>query len=643
MNADYALLLNTVLAERGCTDASLQRTAETVPLVYRTLAEHNFYLLHLVSVVKALLHEEDAAFAHMARLQAQRHTSPTADAAAVTTTSSTLSPHIAVAAVVPPLAPSDSLDMQLTIVGGGTCCELMLRLICGCGRTGGGGVAATSTAVRAPLVHPSHITVVTRQPERLMAFAEMGVHCLARHHGRRAAAQSDVVVLACPPAQLKEVTRDLFAVAADAATEVATSTAATAAATTGTADAPLLQPNTVLISCMAGVPVRKVAQSFQHFPLRLTYTPSLHTFGACVPFAATAPPPPPVASPPLQPYGSFPLGRFSDRGSGSSSRGGGGGGGSSTASSSSSTVYSPTRQPPPLPTAAEAAASAAVDGAVSSQHASLEEAGACFTTATAMYRSARIAEMRSSTSFLRPAVLQRAAEGAKAAAAAREAALSRGQPPPVSLFAGGGATYPPAAAPPRLTDFTAGRHPSTSPTLDEYLDLWQTLQAYVRATFAKEATTTASRSRGRGRAGDGYGGLVSVVVPHTSAKHHRMSDPGEVEAELLPALVLLPAAQTRALWDAWWGNTRRGGHAGGGEMAADVATAVAAAAAAASRGGGDAAPATTAPTPASTSSPLSAALTAVTGAWLCRVYANVGALKEDLDEQFNTVVSARTR
>ncbi|TPP53415.1 NADP oxidoreductase coenzyme F420-dependent family protein [Leishmania donovani] len=578
MYTDCALLLNTVLSESGCTDASLQDTAETVPLVYRTLAEHSYCLLYAVSVAKALLHEDDAAFAHLARAQAQRQKT-------AAETLSTPAPPVPFAfpSPIPPLAPSDSLDMHLTIIGGGTCCELMLRLICGHGCAGGGRGAGIfcGTTTRDPLVHPSHITVITRQPERLARYADLGVHCLARHHGRQAVERSDVVVLTCPPAQLQEVARDLFT---SASMETATSagpsqnkvaaTASSPSLPSSGAATPLLRSNAVLLFCMAGVPVRKVAQAFQHSSLDLIFTPSLHTLSTHFPCAAPS----------------------ND--------------GDEPSTTACCSVYSPTKGPP-LP-AQIPKTSQECDKSLE-EH-SIEEAGQCFTAAMAAYRSARLFEMHSSTSFLRPAVLQQAAKSAATgAAAAREATCSRVPPLP------GGTSYPAAAAPPRLTDFTAGRHPSTCPTLAEYLDLWRVVKAYVKATFAEEALKLARargsagggsrRRRGNVGTGDSYGGLVSVVLPDTTSKRHCKSEPGEVEAELLPALILLPAAQTKVLWDAWWGNSGRGGLL--------------------SRS--DAAP------------PLPPSVTDVTGMWLCRVYTSAASLKASLDDQFRHLLGACTR
>ncbi|CAJ1019876.1 NADP oxidoreductase coenzyme F420-dependent, putative [Leishmania lindenbergi] len=573
MNTDYALLLNTVLSESGCADASLQHTAETVPLVYRTLAEHNYYLLYVVSVVKALLHEDDAAFAHLARAQAQRQQ---AGAETMSTPAQPqLSPDVTIgsSSTLPPLVPSDRLDMQLTIIGGGTHCELMLRLICGCGGDTG---IFSSPATRDPLVHPSHITVITRQPERLAPYAELGVHCLARHHGRHAVAQSDVVVLACPPAQLQEVVRDLFA---SAATETTTSAGLTKNRAAVTASLPslpntaaaihLLRPNTVLLSCMAGVPARRVTQAFQHSHVDLTFIPSLHTFGAHAPSTA------PLCDSDNEP--------------------------STTASSSACSLP----KGPPLPIDAATTPEKCNEGLNAR---SLEEAGRCFTVAMAAYRRARIVEMRSSSSFLRPAVLQQAATSAAAEAATlwREPQLP------------GGRLNLPGAAPPRLADFTAGRHPSTWPTLVEYVDLWRVLKAYVQATFAEEAMKLACgrgggggcpRRRSNTGIGGSYGGLVSVVLPRAASKHHRMSEPGEVEGELLPALVLLPAAQSRVLWDAWWGNSGHSALTAGGDAALSLPPSV----------------------------------TDVTGAWLSRVYTSAAALKASLDDQFGHVLGFHTR
>ncbi|KAG5505185.1 hypothetical protein JIQ42_04373 [Leishmania sp. Namibia] len=577
MNTDYALLLNTVLSESGCADASLQHTVETTPLVYRALAEHSYYLIYVVSVVKALLHKDDAAFAHLAREQAQR---PQATAGTLSTPVPPQHPprtSIVSPSDIPPPAPSDSLDMQLTIIGGGTCCELMLRLICGRGPVGGGGDAGifSSSATRDPLVHPSHITVVTRQPDSLAPYAELGVHCLTRHHSRRAVAHSDVVMLACSPAHLNEVARDLFA---STAMETATSAASSEKKVAPTAPLPslpltaaampVLQQNAILLFCTAGVPKRKVAQAFRHSSLNLTFMPLLHTFGAHTRCTA------PVCD--------------SDN----------------TPSETAADALSTLRMASPL-SADIRKTPEYFDGSLEKN--SLEEAAQRFTNAMAAYRSSRICEMHSSTSFLRPAVLEHvAASAAAGAATAREAALWRAPRLP------GDSSCLTGTVPPRLVDFTAGRHPSTCPTLAEYLDLWSVLKAYVRATFAEESRKLARACGGAvggPRQRRTYGGLVTLVLPDTASGHQRMPEPGEVEGDLLPALVLLPTAQTRVLWDAWWGNNRCSRSPGRGDAATSLPPSV----------------------------------TNVTGKWLCRVYTSVATLKANLDGHFSCILGARTR
>ncbi|GET87160.1 hypothetical protein, conserved [Leishmania tarentolae] len=579
MHTDYSLLLSTVLSESGCADPSLQHTAETVPLVYRTLAEHSYYLMYVVSVTKALLNEGDTAFGHLAREQAERQK-------AATECVLTPEQHVTSASPspLPPLALSDSLDMHLTIIGGGTCCELMLRLICGlscAGGSGGGGIVSRGGA-RDPLVHPSHITVITRQPERLARFADLGVHCLTRHHGRQAVERSDVVVLACPPSQLQEVMRDLFA---SAAMETTRSGGSLPKKTVTTASSPsppsvvattsFLRPNAILLFCMAGVSVRKVAQTFHCSSLDLIFTPSLQTFSMHPPCAATA------CEGDTEPSITA----------------------SSFACSQSTELPCPTNKshtPEQCVTPLEVR--------------SIEEAAECFTDATAAYRSTRLAEMHCSTSFLRPAVLQKTAKRASAGATTvRRATWSRLPQQPDDTLC------PASAAPPCLADFTAGRHPSTCPTLAEYLDLWRVLKAYVQATFEEEARRLA-RARGvadgnrprhhdNDAKDDSHGGFVSAVLPHTKSGRRRIAHAGKVESELLPALVLLPAAQTRILWDAWWGNSR-----------CDALP---------DRGNGE------------PSLPLF--VTHVTGMWLCRVYTSAASLKMNFDDQFRHLLSACTR
>lgn len=647
MNADYAFLLNTVLSERGCADTSLQRTAQTVPLAYRTLAEQSYYILYVVSVVKALLHEEDGAFAQLARAQADRHVVPAAagNTRVGSASGSGTAPRGAasVALPVPPLTPSDSLDVQFTIIGGGTCCELLLRLLCGRGRGGaaGGVAAASAVGARQPLVHPSHITVVTRQLDQLAAYAGLGVHCLTRHQGLHAVASSDVVVLACPPAQLGDVTRDLYAAATTDSTTAAAASKATSAAaslfsTGGSAgSAPLggasaaaasagvrlLRANAVLLSCLAGVPVRKVANAFHHEPLSLTFAPTLLTCRLPATNAAA------TAAEREAEMMSFT--------------------GTSSFARASTCVPSTTQMPSRLHLLMnDAPPFDAADDAHGAADGTLEEAGWRFARAAAAYRRSRVMEMLCSTSFLRPAVLQQAS-----AASATEAAAAKKNDTPAwqhyqpqylrrvhaDVSAGGGGTaFPSAAAPPRLADFTAGRHPSTCPTLEEYMQLWRVLQAYVRATFDEEATGQTRGGTGAGPVGAAsYGGLVRIVVP-ASAGEHRSRRPraGAVEAELLPALALLPADKTLPLWDAWWGNS---GFARGRSCSRSRSRSRSVVISSTAHGG-------RAPMVAAAAvTEVPAAVTDTTGLWIRRVYKSVAALKADLDAQYSTVVGARAR
>jgi hypothetical protein len=604
MNADSALLLQTVLGEQGCVDVTLQQTAETVPFVYRVVAEQSFYVMYCISVVKALLHEKDATFAHLARWQALRATTATAGAAAgvagVPPSLGTMTVAAAPAGL-PPTAPSDSLDLSATIIGGGTCCELLLRLLC--------------DGPHRCLVHPSHLSVVTRQPERLARYAQRGVHCMKRHHGRAAVAQSDVVLLTCPPALFREVVRDLTAAPATVA-EANSATLnqrpfnhvreSTTSVPTGSAVAPssslplTLQPNAVLVSCMAGVQARKVAVAFRRTP-ELTLVTRICPHDGVVDGGAL------VAS-------------------SSTSEGGKGSGGGAAAEATGSSV------PTPL---------------------SLQRVASSYYVAVEQYKAARVAEMRCNISFLRPAVLeQQSLVRAASANAATNASIVR--------VAGGGAalsdtrrgvgedqrttraaadftTAQTTLVAPRLTEYTAGRQPAAAPSLDAFLDLWRLMQAYVRTTFA--AALAKTRSRGhhfKAGSGNSGSGLISVVAPDSA--HGVSRTPGEVEAELLPALTLLPAARTMALWESWWRGAVCGPHGsagngsgGGGGRRSPAAVATSSVQPRFGRGESQ-------PHRSGTAAPLSMKVTTVTGGWLRAVYASDAALVADLELQYQRVL-----
>ncbi|KAL7704944.1 hypothetical protein N2W54_000574 [Lotmaria passim] len=606
--ADGALLLQTVLGECGCVDATLQRAAHTVPFVYYVVAEQSFYVIYAVSVVKALLHERDAAFAHLARWQAARGApSPTqcrtqsSEAAGGFTEAEATD----VPVDLPAIAPSDSLDLSVTIVGGGTCCKLLLRLLC-----------EPRHAAAPFLVHPSHLTVVTRQPERLARFAQRGVHCLRRHRGQSAVGSSDVVLLMCPPALFQEAVRDLTVAPTTTAPEVDTappndssnsrkrgttalnSSALLSSSLSSTSPA-VLQPTAVLVSCMAGVPPRKVALTFRRTP-ELTLLTRVYPHDGIVADEAVE-----------------------------------GGRGGQLAGEAA------TGPPPALPPSP-----------------SLEHVALCYQDAMDRYREARVQDMRSNISFLRPAVLeQKKLTGAMAANGSNDSHAVRitggGTWCPTERRAvsdddmntrsglcgvvdgnGGPQTVLTSLAAPRLTDFTAGRDVATAPSLDGFLDIWRVLQAYVRTSFAEALKTTRlyGHEQQTGGSTSSSSGLICVVLPHNAEVAPRAA--GEVEAKLLPALTLLPASKTVALWDAWWRNglysrpdTTRSHSAVSSRFNERCNGS-------SSDDDGD----DSIPPPAAATESLSLKVTSLTGEWLSAVYATDAALLADLEWQYQHVL-----
>lgn len=246
MNADTHLLLQSVLAETGCMDASLEQTMITAPFVYHLIAEQGYYVAYMTSAIKALLQSEESAYitivsaiAHANEEEARRKKISALFAALQQPDRVVdLSTALPVAPQeLRPVRPSSSLDMKITIIGGGACCGLLLRLFCGSHLHG------------KPLIHPSHLTVITRQPDRLQAYAQLGVHCLRRHHGHAALQSSDVVYLMSPPAQLKDVAATCFSACNPR---------------TGLEEPVQLKKNAIVFSCMAGISKEKIAVAVRH-------------------------------------------------------------------------------------------------------------------------------------------------------------------------------------------------------------------------------------------------------------------------------------------------------------------------------------------------------------------------------------------
>lgn len=105
------------------------------------------------------------------------------------------------------------------------------------------------------LVHPTRITVITRQPGTLDCFAARGVTCVDVRHGRLALRTCDLLVLACQPAQLTEFTAPCFAALGENDEGDGTMVGRPPVS---------LRPEAVVFSSVAAVPASKLALLLRH-------------------------------------------------------------------------------------------------------------------------------------------------------------------------------------------------------------------------------------------------------------------------------------------------------------------------------------------------------------------------------------------
>lgn len=302
MNADAYMLLTTILHDRPCIDPSLQTAIDTTPFAILSIVQQCYYVLHMVSVTRALLYNDHSAYAQtVQRLveklpedgsgEAVRPQLPSAQPRCITplatpceTEESTakrphsegkasilqrrpMSSHSGLSSSpqaletmtekkaeqsslehpsssrsrtslspLLPVLPACSLDVSVTIVGGGTVSRALLHLL---------------LDQHPSLLHPTRITVITRQPEKLNLFASRGVLCLHRKYGTEALNFCHVLILACQPgAQLEDFIENHFSAKAygnDPLHQVAH-----------------LKPSTVVISCLAAYPITKLAAQLHH-------------------------------------------------------------------------------------------------------------------------------------------------------------------------------------------------------------------------------------------------------------------------------------------------------------------------------------------------------------------------------------------
>eukprot|EP00796_Vickermania_ingenoplastis_P009042 gene9042-6343_t len=281
MNANAYSLLNAVLRDRPCIDPSLNTMIETAPFAVLSIAQQCFYILHMVSVTRALLYNEQSAYTQTVQRLAEklpeekdsartvllpsRHLSAqpsqsmergasvaSASSAAVSPTTPALQvaflpPEDVPRLVLPPpppasqplqlvpVVPACKLDIAIAIVGGGTVVRRLLHLL---------------LDEHPSFLHPTRITVITRQPEKLNVFAAQGVMCLHRKHGTEALNRCHALIIACQPSQLDDFIQNHFSAKAygnDPLHQVAK-----------------LRRSTMVISCLAAFPKVKLAALLHH-------------------------------------------------------------------------------------------------------------------------------------------------------------------------------------------------------------------------------------------------------------------------------------------------------------------------------------------------------------------------------------------
>lgn len=279
MNADTYALLTSVLIDKPCTDPCLQETIETTPFAIYSIAQQCYFILHVISLTRSLLYDEPSAYSqtlqqlvdklpsddsdapicpplpsqnpktsHFSEADANDTTLPSGmrsprrrPVGEVSTTSMSscsmqgMSLSSAPVPKVLPVVPSCSLDLSVTIVGGGTVVRELLHIL---------------LDQHPSFIHPTRITVITRQPEKLNIFATRGVLCLNRKHGTEALNDCHALILACQPAQLDDFIQNHFSAKAfgnDPLHQIAK-----------------LKPSTIVVSCLAAYRTVRLAALLNH-------------------------------------------------------------------------------------------------------------------------------------------------------------------------------------------------------------------------------------------------------------------------------------------------------------------------------------------------------------------------------------------
>lgn len=202
-----------------CVDSSMHSSISTAPLVVSTITQQCLYLCHAASACQALLSEGTSSFWHiMRRVAAAReryvtsHSLPPSssfipkksEVRKASEQSSSCAPrtdgnaggggtHVRHGPGFSPLAPHQQrqklllspLELRVVVAGGGRV-----------------GRAIVERLLQAPdLIHPSRITIITRQTETVAQFAGRGVQCTGKYGGRQALLDCHVLVVACQQTQ----------------------------------------------------------------------------------------------------------------------------------------------------------------------------------------------------------------------------------------------------------------------------------------------------------------------------------------------------------------------------------------------------------------------------------------------------------
>ncbi|KEG10173.1 hypothetical protein DQ04_04091070 [Trypanosoma grayi] len=198
-----------------CVDPSIHPSISAAPLVVSIITQQCLYACHAASACQALLNEGGSSFWYIMRRVAEARERYTAvhappppppipsrraelggevqPRASTTTFDSSINPPPCRAPPPTCLPPEQEkllspLEFRVVVVGGGRV-----------------GRAIVERLLQVPeLIHPSRITIITRQPVTVAQFAGRGVQCTNRGDGRQALLDCHVLVVACQQTQFHD-------------------------------------------------------------------------------------------------------------------------------------------------------------------------------------------------------------------------------------------------------------------------------------------------------------------------------------------------------------------------------------------------------------------------------------------------------